>query len=119
MWRVPRPKSTVEHALTRCSTFGNDVDINSRLRASGPEMAKASLLYEAAAIAGDLHALDAEQFALKWVTRGEMVNIYDGRFVGGAGRRIYDEIRAGAPGDRCPMCGIRDVAQVDHNLPKS
>ncbi|MGW8955856.1 HNH endonuclease [Streptomyces sp. NPDC055709] len=36
----------------------------------------------------------------------------------GAGRKLYEAIKALAADTRCPLCGIQAVAQVDHHAPK-
>jgi hypothetical protein len=37
----------------------------------------------------------------------------------GAARIVYDRIRNAAPNNRCPLCGVGNVAHCDHHLPKS
>ncbi len=53
------------------------------------------------------------------VTKKEMERVYDGRMVGGPGRKYYDEILDLCDDDICPLCGLRLVETLDHYLPKS
>ncbi|MFJ6904087.1 HNH endonuclease [Streptomyces griseoluteus] len=51
--------------------------------------------------------------------RAMFEEIYAQAVVGrAAGRRLYDAIKALAADNRCPLCGIQAVAQVDHHAPK-
>lgn len=49
---------------------------------------------------------------------GDMAGIYDRVVVRGAGRALYDRIKASAKYARCPLCGQRDVKTLDHYLSK-
>ena len=52
----------------------------------------------------------------------ELDGLYARKFVpqGGHGRRYYDSIiNSGIESGKCPVCGINDISQLDHYLPKS
>ncbi|WP_406187947.1 HNH endonuclease [Streptomyces sp. NBC_01006] len=93
-----------------------------RLDDATPAVERAARQYLAAATAGTLHALKDSCFkvpnvddkdAAKWIyTRG----MADQR---GPGRSIYDALKYSAEDERCPLCGHRDVSQLDHVMPKS
>lgn len=61
------------------------------------------------------------QLILGTASKGDFVAHYDIGMVGSvaAGRRHYDRIRALASFNKCPYCGIGDVATLDHYLSKS
>ncbi|MFJ3815264.1 HNH endonuclease [Streptomyces sp. NPDC090056] len=79
----------------------------------------AEMLYIAAGRDGSLHSLSGELPAEDG--DGEyLLYAYDGGLVASlAGRDIYDQILAGAPYERCPMCGRGIATTLDHQLPKS
>ena len=53
------------------------------------------------------------------VNKSDLADAYDCVLVRGAGRPIYDRLKAGAKFRRCPLCGARDVKTLDHYLSKS
>lgn len=55
------------------------------------------------------------------VTKDELVELYNEHLskTNGAARAVYDRIRNAAPHNRCPLCGVGNVAHCDHHLPKS
>ncbi|WP_170976739.1 HNH endonuclease [Massilia sp. HP4] len=63
----------------------------------------------------------SDQLILGTATKGDFVAQYDTGMVGSAaaGRQHYDRIRALALFNKCPYCGIGDVATLDHYLSKS
>jgi len=69
-------------------------------------------------------AADAELFMMQTVapvgvTGTSLAAVYDRVLVRGAGRELYDRIRASTRFGRCPLCGQRDVKTVDHYLPQT
>jgi len=54
------------------------------------------------------------------VKKSELKALYEIHMLkkGSDSRKIYDKLRACARG-KCPLCGIRDVATLDHYLPKA
>ncbi|TCJ21670.1 HNH endonuclease [Nocardioides jejuensis] len=88
----------------------------SRMRASMIEIAENDIRYSNAA----QQALSCEpDFTLSGVKNGEMATHYNTRFarLGSAGRPTYDRLKLEA-GGRCPFCGHRPPATLDHYLPK-
>ncbi|MFD1935144.1 HNH endonuclease [Nonomuraea mangrovi] len=90
---------------------------------------KAVQKYEESASQRSLHILVAREFrpeerglgvTLEVTTRDLSEGLYKQRMAdrGSSGRRIYDEIKLGAPNGICPLCGIREVSTLDHHLPR-
>jgi hypothetical protein len=55
------------------------------------------------------------------VTKPELIGLYEAHLskTKGVARAVYDRIRNSAPNNRCPLCGVGNVAHCDHHLPKS
>ncbi|WP_459813198.1 HNH endonuclease [Campylobacter concisus] len=52
--------------------------------------------------------------------KNDLFDLYDKRLVRGKGpRKYYDQIMASLKLDKCPYCGLGQVATLDHYLPKS
>ncbi|MBD8156010.1 HNH endonuclease [Pantoea agglomerans] len=62
-----------------------------------------------------------EQVIVGKVTKFELKQLYEDYMLkaGSESRKVYNKLRASAPGGICPLCGIRGVATLDHYLPKS
>lgn len=53
------------------------------------------------------------------VSKAEMLDIYESKFVKGTGRPYYDKYMSLPTNGKCPFCGIGTVSTLDHYLPKS
>lgn len=62
-----------------------------------------------------------EQIILGKVTKLELKHLYEDHMLkaDSESRKVYNKLRASAPGGICPLCGIRGVSTLDHYLPKS
>ena len=103
-----------------CISRVRDRGLKNRLRAVSPLIETAATEYDDAADAGTLHTISREAVVGGNVDNEELVKVYSGRMVPatGPGRPVYDAILAGAPCDRCPLCGVGSVTTLDHHLPK-
>ncbi|MFF7447342.1 HNH endonuclease [Streptomyces sp. NPDC008132] len=82
-------------------------------------MESAEEVYIAAGRDGTLHDLSGK-LPDTGTDKEYLIFAYDGGLVTSrAGRDIYDQILAGAPFERCPLCGRGIATTLDHQLPKS
>ncbi|WP_271215535.1 HNH endonuclease [Streptosporangium carneum] len=80
----------------------------------------AAARFEEAARAEALFTLNSVTFApASEKDRVDLTKVYTDRMAknGAPGRAIYDALKLAAK--RCPLCGHRDVATLDHHLPKA
>ncbi|MEU8251653.1 HNH endonuclease signature motif containing protein [Nonomuraea sp. NPDC048916] len=79
---------------------------------------------------GSLHILDPKDFqpeeeglgvALEITSENLTKGLYEQRMAkaGSSGRAVYDRIKLAAPHGVCPLCGVRQVATLDHHLPRA
>jgi hypothetical protein len=81
----------------------------------------ADAAFEIAAPITELHTISVADNVGGVVSTAEMSKVFVYRMaqIGAPGREIYDQLRSAARNDRCPLCGQRLVATLDHHLPKS
>ncbi|MFD9420858.1 hypothetical protein ACFWC9_40260 [Streptomyces goshikiensis] len=112
--------TTYEQCVSKVTERGEER--RTRLDKAVPAVERAARLYLSAATAGTLHALKAAYFKVPDVADKDAAEwIYTRGMAGarGPGRAIYDELMCSAEDERCPLCGHRDVRQLDHVMPKS
>lgn len=121
MWALPRPVLSAREVFLRCcSRMENSVD-KERFELVADQVAAEAVCYERAACHNQLHTIPMHETVGGLITAAEMANHYAGRMARARspGRMVYDQLMAAAPHGRCPFCGQRIVAQLDHYLPKS
>lgn len=117
MWKVRTPAFSAAVALETCTAIVDDRQ--SVARRSLAEIVRASSIYVTAARASEMHTLRPADFMLTHVTGEDMKWLYENRLSRGSGRAIYEAIRAAPRHRLCPMCGVRQVRDLDHVLPKA
>lgn len=119
MLQLDIPEVTVTEAAAAVTRRMRRQPHSSRIQARTSDMETAERLYIAAGHGGTLHDLSGELPA----TGNDaeyLIFAYDGGMVTSrAGRDVYDQILAGAPFERCPLCGRGIATTLDHQLPKS
>lgn len=117
---LPKPDTDVGDFFLICLSKIRDPDLRARLTAVKADIAAAASHFNDAAQATQLHRLRPHSGAGPHVTTEEMVNVYTSRMAkqGAPGRELYDQLLTSPPQGQCPLCGQRDVASLDHHLPK-
>lgn len=120
MWRLPAPTPTAAWTYQRCIRGVWNQDLRDRLDATSPDIVTTADSFQTAAQNGTLATFPVAA-TVGQVTGGELSWVYTNRFARAKspGRVVYDEIMSAAVNDRCPMCGHRQVASLDHYLPKA
>jgi hypothetical protein len=62
---------------------------------------------------------ESQQIIIGALTKGNLNNLYSDQMVKGPGRKIYDDLMASVPLNKCPYCGLSQVATLDHVLSKA
>lgn len=121
MWPLPRPEIDAGDLFRTCTASIRDADRQARLAGLEASVIAAARRYAAAATDAQLHALtDLKNQPTEKTDRAELRRTYTESLVRStAGRIYYEKLLAGAPHNRCPFCGHRDVATLDHQLPKA
>lgn len=124
MRKLPKPLDDAGDVFVTCiSRIRNNVKNNNlkdRLALVKPNIVAAAVEFESAASTNTLHTL-MPQDNIGSVKREEMINVYTERMAkkDSAGRQTYDKLLASPLHSRCPLCGQREVRQLDHHLPKA
>ena len=120
MWRVERPGLEAVETFDRIVRRVRDAGLRARLIAITAEVENAADVYEAAGNAARLDTVPASPtMGAGSVSNREMIGLYE-RIVNRQSplRPIYDSLVSACEYDRCPLCGHRLVATLDHHLPK-
>lgn len=127
MRAMDRPAYELNAGFEACINDITDLGLKGRLTSISPEIGGRGRHYDQLASNGTLHAmqpsdLQDHQLEVGQVKKGELKNLYDSPMVArrkSSSRAIYDNLRAAAPGGKCPTCGFGQVSTLDHFLPKS
>ncbi len=114
------PTDTQADVFALCLNATTDPDLQARLTAITANLTAAGIVYQANARAASLHLIPRVQ-SVGAVNKSELTGLYETHLskTKGAARAVYDRIRNSAPNNRCPLCGVGNVAHCDHHLPKS
>lgn len=117
---LPKPRTDAGDFFSTCLSRIRDPDLKARLTAVKGQIVAAASGFDAAVEATQLHQLSPHTGVGPHVTTEEMVNVYTSRMAkqGAPGREVYDQLLTSSPQGQCPLCGQRDVASLDHHLPK-
>jgi 5-methylcytosine-specific restriction endonuclease McrA len=117
---LPKPDTDAGDFFILCLSKIRNPDLKARLTAVKAQIVTAASGFETAVEATQLHHFSPHSGVGPHVTTEEMVNVYTSRMAkeGTPGRELYDQLLTAPPQGQCPLCGQRDVASLDHHLPK-
>ena len=120
MRSLPLPTDTQASVFALCLSATTDPGLHARLTAITANLVTVGATYQANAMAASLNHIPRVQ-SVGAVTKPELTELYEAHLskTKGAARVVYDRIRNAAPNNRCPLCGVGNVAHCDHHLPKS
>lgn len=120
MRNLPLPTDTQASVFALCLGATVDPALRARLAAIAANLATAGATYQANAMDASLHLIPRVT-SVGAVTKPELTELYKEHLsaTNGAARAVYDRIRNAAPNNRCPLCGVGNVAHCDHHLPQS
>ncbi len=119
MNKLERPKENVREVYATCISKVADVNLKSKLQACSNEIEQDEELYDRKGKAGKLREFPQKDVVNGDVDIDEMKKVYTYRMLGlkQPGRLFYNKLLNSV--QICPFCGIRDVATLDHYLPKT
>ncbi len=120
MRKIEPPVDQVRPTLQLCVSRIEDVDLKTRAESIGDELEVGESIYRDHASKCSLFKIPGAKHVGK-LTAEEMVSLYDQRLSkkDHPARKVYDALRAAAKFNTCPLCGHRQVATLDHYLPKT
>lgn len=120
MRSIPVPTDEQSTVFQLCIEATMDPDLQDRLTSIAASLVTANESYKIYATSASLHLMPRLE-AVGAVTKPELSSLYELHLsaTNGAARAVYDRIRNAAPNNRCPLCGVGNVAHCDHHLPKS
>ncbi|MFG3542071.1 HNH endonuclease [Streptomyces clavifer] len=116
------PQFDVEKVVEACRAWLTSEEAYDTVRKRLPELKAREKAYRVAGENGKLLSLLlAYRPAQRFDRHAKLLkDAYTTAFVQRAeGRKLYDAIRAAAVHGSCPLCGLQQVAQVDHHAPKA
>lgn len=119
MRSLPLPTDIHADVFALCLNATTDPDLHARLTAITANLNTTATMYETNAAAASLNLIPRVQ-SVGAVTKAELTGLYEEhlRKTKGVAREVYNRIR-NVPNNRCPLCGVGNVAHCDHHLPKS
>jgi hypothetical protein len=120
MRTLPVPPISAEASYIKSISRVRDAALKQRLASITSDVVAAANELAAAAVAGAVDTIPTAA-AVGPVSGAELKAVYRDRFAKdrAPGRIYYDRIITSAPNGKCPMCGHRDVATLDHFLPQA
>ncbi|UKE47040.1 HNH endonuclease [Xanthomonas cerealis] len=120
MRTLTHPVDTQASVYALCAAATQDPILKAKLLAIAPNLAAAGVQYQAHAAAASLH-LVPRVVDVGNVTKDQLLDLYKKHLSAtkGAARGVYDRVRSLAPHNKCPLCGVGNVAHCDHHLPQS
>lgn len=119
MKRLTKPTETVAEVVDLCLNESAPNALCGRLTAEKSRLSQHEQLYEQHATATTLHTISAGSSTVGTLSKKDMEYAYNVRFTQKGGRGLYERLKLAPAHGRCPMCSHRQVATLDHFLPKA
>lgn len=119
MNKLEKPKDKVKDVYEKCISKVADEELKSKLQACSGEIEQDEVLYDTKGRNGKLREFPQKNVVNGDIDINEMKKVYTYRMVDlkQPGRFFYNKLLNSV--QICPFCGIRDVATLDHYLPKT
>lgn len=117
--KIERPKDKVREVYSKCISKVNDKKLKKMLELCQEELIDDEKLYIQKGEKNRLCDFPKKNVVNSLIDIYEMKKVYTYRMVNlkQPGREYYNKLLNSVP--ICPFCGVRDVATLDHYLPKS
>lgn len=121
MRKIQKPNFDPKAVYLACVSRIRNGQLRTRLQAIVGDVEIAADDYDSKAENNSLYLIPQYDNIGGSVTKQEMEEVYTLRMAkkGRAGRKYYDKLKASAKYGVCPLCGHRQVSQLDHYLPKA
>lgn len=120
MRKVKKPDFNVKSIVCDCAETISDVDMKNRIMTVSDFIQTRSIEYDYLAEKQLLDSIQEHNMVADIVTKEEMIKLYTNKFAKHHDVRYkyYDKIMVSSNGI-CPSCGLGQVGNLDHYLPKS
>ena len=119
MRKLNAPGDSVQDVFSTCIESYRDAALKNRLRSIVPVLSDEASRFEDCVLTSKTHTIQTADNVGGVVSKAEMLDIYESKFVRGTGRPYYDKYMSLPTNGKCPFCGIGTVSTLDHYLPKS
>lgn len=121
MRSIPFPAFDARETFEICANTLSDQELAARLLGVAPAISHAAQNYNVHGLGGSWYKIPTSTMVGMQVHATDMSRLYKNTLSrkNSRARRIYDSIKAAAPGGICPLCSQRDVSTLDHYLPKA
>lgn len=119
MRRLDKPPFSVEQVITTC--ISNMREGKSKFIDAIGEIQKSSETFDEKMRQEAVWEIPTHQMVTEHLTKEDMVKLYTNKFAkkGQPGRKYYDKIKLSPQNGTCPLCGIGQVATLDHYMAKT
>lgn len=125
MRALPRPAIDPAVFYETCTSGVRDAAVRQHFTQARQAVLNFAQAYLQRAPASTLHEFlpcahgEPQQIIIGALTKGTLNDLYSDQMVKGPGRNVYDELMASVPLNKCPYCGLSQVATLDHVLSKA
>lgn len=120
MRKLSKPEDDVKDVFLDCISNISNQTFKDKLDSCIDEIACATLEFETKVKDNQVFTIQEHKNIGGKVTNADMKKIYTDKMVKGSqpGRKYYDKYITAPKNGICPLCGQREVATLDHYLPK-
>lgn len=121
MRKILKPSIDIKEIVIDCISNMTDQPLKAEILRTINQIESAELEYDLKKRTNELYQITRGTEISAIVTKKVLKEMYSDRFSkkGNVARKHYDLLILSAPNARCPLCGVRLVTTLDHNLPKS
>lgn len=114
MRKLPKPSYNISEVITDC--VSNMREGQDKYLAAIPTIEAYSAQYNEAMLECAAHEFPAREMITDDLSKDDMVSLYTNKFSkkDQPGRKYYDRIKLAPTNGICPLCGIGQVATLDH-----
>lgn len=119
MRKLPKPSYNISDVITDC--VSNMRGGQDKYLAAIPTIEAYSAQYNEAMLECSAHEFPAREMITDDLSKDDMVSLYTNKFSkkDQPGRKYYDRIKLAPTNGICPLCGIGQVATLDHYMAKT
>ena len=121
MRKIAKPSFDVKQIIYDCVSTYRSTTKKQRIKKYADYIQAKSVEYDSLAITASLSSIPCNCDINGNDFKDDMISLYEDKFAKNSDLRekYYDKLIVAAPGGVCPICGLGQVGNLDHYLPKS
>lgn len=119
MKKVAKPVETVADVVDMCVNPTRRKALCMRLLGEKENLIAQETAYDQSANIGNLYTMSRSASSVGALSKDDLEYAYTTRFTQKGGRLLYEKLQSAPAHGRCPLCSHRQVATLDHYLPKA